>query len=98
MKEKTIKRNNEIPAEIIEKNSLYVADDIENWDEPSVYDYGAINFLNPQNKADCFFNELDFLCKKYNISIAHEDSHGGFIIEKYKEFNIKWIKEAHLRF
>ena len=32
--------------------------------------------------------------KKYNLSISHEDSHGSFIIEKYEEYNIKWLKNA----
>lgn len=43
-----------------------------------------------------FLNEIDNICKKYNFSISHEDSHGGFIIEKYDDFNIKWLKNCML--
>lgn len=41
-----------------------------------------------------FINEVINLMKKYNFSISHEDVHGGFIIEKYDDYNIKWFKEA----
>lgn len=43
-----------------------------------------------------FLNEIDNICKKYNFSISHEDSHGGFIIEKYDNYNIKWLKNCML--
>lgn len=43
-----------------------------------------------------FLNEIDNICKKYNFSISHEDSHGGFIIEKYEDYNIKWLKNCML--
>ena len=29
-----------------------------------------------------------------NLSLSHEDSHGAFIIEKYDEYNIKWLKNS----
>lgn len=41
-----------------------------------------------------FLNEIDNICKKYNFSISHEDSHGGFILEKYDDYNIKWLKRC----
>lgn len=43
-----------------------------------------------------FLNEIDNICKKYNISISHEDSQGGFILEKYNDYNIKWLKDCML--
>lgn len=43
-----------------------------------------------------FLNEIDNICKKYNFSISHEDSHGGFILEKYNEYNINWLKDCML--
>lgn len=43
-----------------------------------------------------FLNEIDNICKKYNFSISHEDSHGGFILEKYNDYNIKWLKDCML--
>lgn len=41
-----------------------------------------------------FIDEIIKVMKKYNLSISHEDSHGGFIIEKYDDYNIKWLKDA----
>ena len=43
-----------------------------------------------------FLNEIDNICKKYNFSISHEDSHGAFILEKYDNYNIKWLKDCML--
>ena len=43
-----------------------------------------------------FYDELDKLCKKYNLSISHEDSGGSFIMENYKKENIDWIKDASI--
>ena len=43
-----------------------------------------------------FLNEIDNICKKYNLSISHEDSHGAFILEKYDDYNIKWLKDCML--
>ena len=44
-----------------------------------------------------FFDELFTLYKKYNLSISHEDCHGAFIIEGYKESNLEWIKDAIIK-
>lgn len=41
-----------------------------------------------------FFKEFKALCKKYNISISHEDGHGAFIFEEYDEFNLKWLERG----
>lgn len=38
-----------------------------------------------------FIDEIIKVMKKHNLSISHEDSHGGFIIDKY---NIRWLKNA----
>lgn len=43
-----------------------------------------------------FLNEIDNICKKYNLSISHEDCHGAFIIERYDNFNIRWLKDCLL--
>lgn len=46
------------------------------------------------NEVQSFLDELDELCKKYNMSISHKDGWGGFIIEEYDPDNIDWLKEA----
>lgn len=38
-----------------------------------------------------FLEDIDEVCKKHNLSISHEDGHGSFVIEEYKEWNIKWL-------
>lgn len=43
-----------------------------------------------------FYYDLFMLCKKYNITISHEDGQGSFIIEDFNEENIKWIVNAQL--
>ena len=40
-----------------------------------------------------FFEEFDELCKKYNVSLAHEDTYGAFIVQSYLESNMKWVKD-----
>ena len=47
------------------------------------------------NKITDFFDEINKLCKKFNLSISHEDSEGAFIIEKYNLKNIAWLKCAN---
>lgn len=46
------------------------------------------------NKIDKFLEEIESISKKYDLSISHEDTQGGFEIEKYKESNIDWLKSA----
>lgn len=42
-----------------------------------------------------FLKEIDETCKKYNLSISHEDTHGSFIIEEYSKENIEWLRQAY---
>lgn len=46
------------------------------------------------NQIENFLKEYEELCKKYNISLSHEDGHGNFIIEKYHQSNIEWVKNS----
>jgi hypothetical protein len=41
-----------------------------------------------------FLAEVEKLCRKYNISISHEDQHGAFLLEEFSELNMSWLKEA----
>ncbi len=41
-----------------------------------------------------FFNEYEQLCKKYNLSLGHEDTQGAFILHPFKKDNISWAKHA----
>ena len=53
------------------------------------------NVKSPE-EVENFLNEIDNICKKYNFSISHEDGQGGFIIEKYDSYNIRWLKDCML--
>ena len=41
-----------------------------------------------------FLKDYDSICKKYNVSLAHEDCYGAFIIQEYDEENIEWVEGA----
>lgn len=44
-----------------------------------------------------FLDDLLKLYEKYELTLSHEDTHGGFLIEfdkKYFKDNINWINEA----
>lgn len=43
---------------------------------------------------DRFLGEFEELCREHGLSLAHEDTHGAFIIEKFNEENISWVKVA----
>lgn len=53
------------------------------------------NIKTPESVIN-FLNEIDNICKKYNFSISHEDSHGAFILEKYYYDNITWLRDCML--
>jgi hypothetical protein len=38
-----------------------------------------------------FLKELETLCRRYDLSISHEDGHGAFEFEEYSEGNMKWL-------
>lgn len=51
-------------------------------------------FIETPEKQIKFMEELEALYKKYDLSIAHQDQGGAFIIEKYSDLNMEWMKEA----
>lgn len=59
------------------------------------WDLEKREFIYTPLKMTNFFDELDKLCLKYNLSISHEDGHGSFIIEEYKETNMNWLRNAN---
>lgn len=45
-----------------------------------------------------FFNEIEEVSKKYNISISHEDGHGSFELVRYSEELMDWLRNAIKRY
>ena len=44
--------------------------------------------------VDAFLEEVIEVCKKHRMSIAHEDTHGGFVVRPYTEWITGWFLEA----
>ena len=59
-----------------------------------IWDLNKSEEIEQPKEMKEFIDEIIKVMKKYNLSISHEDSHGAFIIEKYEEYNIKWLKDA----
>jgi len=51
-------------------------------------------FIQTPLKQIRFMEEIEAICKKYDLSISHEDQGGGFEIEKYSDSNMEWLKDA----
>ena len=50
---------------------------------------------NTSDKYQAFKEEVKELCKKYDLSISHEDTQGAFIlINSYDEHFMKWFMDA----
>ena len=47
------------------------------------------------DRIQAFKGEIKELCKKHNVGIGHEDTHGGFVIrQSYDEKFMKWFMDA----
>ena len=67
----------------------------KNWSN-EVWDTSKKKFVETPENIIQFLNDIDELCKKHNLSISHEDSHGGFIIEKYSDRNLNWLSNTSI--
>lgn len=43
---------------------------------------------------EAFLEAVKQLCIDHDLSIAHEDYHGAFLIEDYCDDNIEWLMAA----
>jgi len=42
-----------------------------------------------------FLAEVIAVARKHGISLAHEDSHGAFIVRRFREADIEWLSDAN---
>jgi len=40
--------------------------------------------------------DLEAVFARHGLSIGHEDSQGAFIIEPFDEYNVRWLRSAHV--
>lgn len=59
-----------------------------------VFDRQSGDIIEMPNEMMLFLTDIEEVCKKHGFSISHEDVHGAFTIQKYSDFNIKWLKSA----
>lgn len=59
-----------------------------------IWDINKRDEIEQPKEMKEFIEDIVKVMKNHNLSISHEDSHGKFIIEKYDEYNIKWLKNA----
>lgn len=46
--------------------------------------------------VEAFLDDIDGVFRKHDLSLGHEDSHGGFIVEPFCEYNVEWVRAAAL--
>ena len=58
------------------------------------YDVQKDDMIDIPTEMRNFFDEIQAVCKKYNFSISHEDTEGGFEIKRYDEKLMRWLRAA----
>lgn len=64
-------------------------------EEKTVYDQKSRKRIPIPKEMKVFLDEIEQVCKKHGFSLSHEDSHGNFIVERYDDFFIDWLKKAN---
>ena len=59
------------------------------------WDCKTKEFIDTPEKQVKFLEEIEVICKKYDLSISHEDDHGAFEIDRFNADNMEWLKAAH---
>ena len=42
-----------------------------------------------------FLKDYYFICKKHNICLSHEDTHGSFIFNELNKNDIDWVLDGY---
>lgn len=60
------------------------------------WDQRVTSFVESPEKIEKFLDAYEKLCREHNISFSHEDEHGSFIIENFRQTNIEWARDASI--
>ncbi len=66
------------------------------WNEMESWEHHTEKHIKTPPKIKAFIEDVIAVCKKHNMSIGHEDGHGGFEIQQYDEFYTEWLQNASL--
>ena len=62
--------------------------------EKNTWDVQKERYIDTPKEMSDFFSEIEEVCRKHGLSIAHEDYQGAFQIVTYDEKNISKLKRA----
>lgn len=49
---------------------------------------------NECTATSAFLIDIEKVCRKHNLTLAHEDSHGAFLVCGFDAGNIEWLRAA----
>lgn len=52
------------------------------------------DYVDAPKEMQLFLEGIIYLSQKYNLSLAHEDREGSFLIQKYSSENISWLRAS----
>ncbi len=55
---------------------------------------GSAQPIGAEERKKAFVDDIIKVYEEHDLSIAHEDSHGAFIIEDLDQYNIDWLRHA----
>lgn len=54
-------------------------------------------FEESPSEVEAFLDAIEAVCKAHGKSITHEDGHGSFLIEDFREDYMDWLREASMK-
>ena len=66
--------------------------------DQNVWDVYMGDLVEMPAEMQAFLTDIEAVCRKYGLSLAHEDEQGGFIVEELKERNLRWVAGAAKRY
>lgn len=55
-------------------------------------------YIETPERQKEFLKEIEEVCKKYNLSISHEDGQGSFELDTFNQDNIEWLEHANINY